>query len=54
MQHRKSIRLETTGREQGDLLGIMQEIEDGPCEQMVHAQPRLCHGERNTQTPLGS
>ena len=36
-----------------DLLGIVQEIEVWPYEQMVYAQPRICPGEWYTQTPLG-
>ena len=30
---------------EGDPLGIMQEIEIWPNEQMVFAQPRICPGE---------
>ena len=37
----------------GDPLGIVQEIEIWPYEQMVSAQPRICPGERDVQTPLG-
>ena len=38
---------------QGDPLGIVQEIEIWPCEQMIYAQPRICPGELNAQTSLG-
>ena len=38
---------------QCDPLGIVQEVEVWPYEQMVYAQPRICHGEWDTQTPLG-
>ena len=34
-------------------LGIVQEVEDWPYEQMVYAQPRICPGEWDAQTPLG-
>ena len=37
---------------QGDPLGIVQEIEIWPYEQMVYAQPRICPGERDAQNPL--
>ena len=34
-----------------DPLGIVQEIEIWPYEQMVYAQPRMCPGEWDTQSP---
>ena len=37
----------------GDPLGIVQEIEVWPYEQMVYEQPRSCLGEWNAQIPLG-
>ena len=37
----------------GDSLGIVPEIEVWPYEQNVYAQPRICPGEWDTQTPLG-
>ena len=36
-----------------DPLGIVQETEIWPCEQMVYAQPRICPREWAAQTPLG-
>ena len=38
---------------QDDPLGIVQEIETWPYEQMVYAQPRIHPVEWDTQTPLG-
>ena len=38
---------------QKDPLGIVQKIEVWPYEQMVKAQPRICHGEWDAQTSLG-
>ena len=38
---------------EGDPLGIVQEIEIWPYEQVVYAQPRICSGEWDTQTSLG-
>ena len=37
---------------EGDLLGIMQEIEIWPCKQVVYAQPRIRLGEQDTQSSL--
>ena len=34
-------------------LGIVQEIEIWPYEQMIYAQPRICPGEWDTQASLG-
>ena len=38
---------------QGDPLEILQETEVWPCEHRIYAQPRICSGEWDTQTPLG-
>ena len=38
---------------QGDPLGIVQETNIWPYEQMVYAQPWICLGEWDAQTPLG-
>ena len=38
--------------EQDDSLGIVQKIEVWPYKQMVYAQPRICPGEWDAQTPL--
>ena len=38
---------------QSDSLGIVQEIELWPYEQMVYAQPKICPGEWDPQTLLG-
>ena len=38
---------------ESDLLGIVQEIEIWPHEQMVYAQTRICPGEWDAQTFLG-
>ena len=37
----------------GNSLGIVQEIQIWPYEQMVYAQTRICPGERDAQTHLG-
>ena len=42
-----------TGGGQGYPLGIVQEVVTWTYEQMVYAQPRICPGEWNTQTPQG-
>ena len=34
-------------------LGIVQEIEIWPCEQVVYAQPRICPRKWNAQNSLG-
>ena len=52
MQQISTKRLDTTG-EQGKPLGIVQEIEIWPYDQMVYAQPNICPGEWDTQTLLG-
>ena len=37
----------------GDPLGIVQEVKIWPFKQMVYAQPSICPGEWDAQTPLG-
>ena len=44
---------ETRLSRQGDPLGMVQEIEIWPCQQMVHAQPNSCPRKWHTETPMG-
>ena len=37
---------------EGNPLGVCKKIKIWPCEQVVHAQPRICLWEWNAQTPL--